>query len=98
MIVIWTFKALKTYFTVCDYLQGEWGSIVVKNFANEVERVIREIKENPSMFEVSKKYKSIRKGVVTEHNTMFYRIKPRKKEIEILIFWDNRQDDKRRPY
>ena len=98
MTVIWTLKALKTYFKVCDYLQSEWGLAVVKNFAEEVEKIIQSIKANPHLFEVSGKYKDIRKGFVTEHNTMFYRIKPRKNEIEILIFWDNRQDDKRRPY
>jgi plasmid stabilization system protein ParE len=98
MAVIWTLKALKTYFKVSDYLQSEWGLAVVRNFADEVEKMIQSIKANPHMLEVSRKYKNIRKGFVTEHNTMFYRIKPRKKEIEILIFWDNRQDDKRRPY
>lgn len=98
MTVIWTFRALKTYFKVSDYLQNEWGGKVVRNFADEVEKVIKEILENPYMFEVSKKYKNVRKGHVNEHNTMFYRIKPRKNEIEILIFWDNRQDDNRRPY
>ena len=80
---------------VTDYLQGEWSDTVVRNFAKEVDRVISEIKENPTMFEVSKKYKNVRKGYVTKHNAIFYRIKPRKKEI--LLFLDNRQDDKRRP-
>lgn len=98
MTVIWTFKALKTYFSVSDYLQEEWGVSVVRNFVKEVDRIIQEIKSNPYAFEVSKKYKNVRKGLVTEHNTMFYRVKPRKEVIEILIFWDNRQDDKRRPY
>lgn len=98
MTVVWTLKALKTYFRVSDYLQSEWGLAVVRNYADEVEKIFQSIKANPHMFEVSRKYKDIRKGFVTEHNTMFYRIKPRKKEIEILIFWDNRQDNKKRPY
>jgi plasmid stabilization system protein ParE len=98
MTVIWTIKALKTYFKVSDYLQEEWGDTVVRDFAKEVDKAIREITVNPYMFEESNKYKNVRKGFVTEYNTMFYRIRPRKKEIEILIFWDNRQDDKRRPY
>jgi hypothetical protein len=98
MTVIWTYTALKTYFEVSDYLQFEWGDVVVKNFGDKVAKIISEIKESPFMFEESKKYKNIRKGFITEHNMMFYRIKPRKKQIEILIFWDNRQDDKRKPY
>jgi len=56
------------------------------------------IKEAPYIFEASKKYKDVRKGFVTEHNTLYYRMRPGKKEIELLIFWDNRQDDKKRPY
>ena len=98
MKIIWTLRALKTYFKVSDYLQEEWGETVVRNFALEVEKVIGEMQSHPKMFEVSKRYKNVRKGCVTEHNTLFYRIKPRKKEIELLIFWDNRQDDKKRQY
>lgn len=98
MNVIWTQRALKAYFKVADYLQKEWGDTVVKNFADEVDKLISEIKNTPDMFEASKKYKYVRKGLVTKHNTLFYRIKPRKKEIELLIFWDNRRDDKKRPY
>jgi len=98
MRVTWTLRALKTYFNVSDYLQEAWGDAVVKSFALEVEKLIREIQEHPEMFEASKRYKNVRKGFVTEYNTVFYRIKLRKKEIELLIFWDNRQDDKKRQY
>lgn len=70
MNVIWTFKALKTYFKVSDYLQSEWGDAVVKNFANEVDRIIKEIKLNPYMLEASTKYKNVRKGFLTEHSNV----------------------------
>ncbi len=98
MTLSWTLRAVKSYFAVADYLQKKWGHQVVINFTNEVDRVIHEISENPQIFEASKKSVYIRKGLITEHNTMFYRIKPRKNEIEILLFWDNRRDDKKRPY
>jgi plasmid stabilization system protein ParE len=96
--IIWTQRALKAYFKVSDYLQKEWGNTIVVNFADEVDRLIKEIKETPNMFEESKTYKNVRKELVTKHNTLFYRIKPRKKEIELLIFWNNRRDDKKSPY
>jgi plasmid stabilization system protein ParE len=98
MKIIWTSRALKTYFKVVDYLKEEWGDNLIKDFACKVENVIAQIKDNPEMFEASNRYKYVRKGLITKHNTLFYRIKPRKKEIELLIFWDNRQDDKGRPY
>ena len=98
MTVIWTQRALKSYFKVADYLQEEWGEKVVNNFTAKVQKVIEQIEKMPNMFEVSKKYKNVRKGFVTEHNTLYYRIKPRKMEIELLIFWDNRQDSKKLKY
>jgi plasmid stabilization system protein ParE len=98
MTITWTLRALKTYFKVADYLQEAWGEDVLNNFIEEVEKVIKHIAETPNMFVVSKKYKNVRKGFITEHNTLYYRIKPRKAEIELLIFWDNRRDDKKRPY
>jgi hypothetical protein len=44
------------------------------------------------MFQASRKKKNVRKGLITKHNTLYYRIKPRKKELELIIFWDNRKD------
>ncbi len=98
MTIIWTEKALKSYFKVADYLQEEWGGSVVDNFTVKVQQLILQIGKMPNMFEVSKKYKNVRKGFITEHNTLYYRVKPGKKEIELLIFWDNRQDPKKLKY
>jgi plasmid stabilization system protein ParE len=98
MRVIWTQRALNSYFKVADYLQEKWGERVVNDFTTKVQKVIEQIKEMPNMFEVSKKYKNVRKGFVTEHNTLYYRVKERKKEIELLIFWDNRQEPKKLKY
>jgi hypothetical protein len=71
MKVVWTINALKTYFSVSDYIQSEWGNTVVKNFADKVEKITAEIKRNPFMFEESEKYKNVRKGFITEYNIMF---------------------------
>jgi len=98
MKVIWTLKALKTYFQISDYLKKEWGDTVVIDFTIEVDNVITKIKKNPNMFSSSKRLKSIRKGLITKHNTMFYRVKPNQNIIEILLFWDNRRDNLKRPY
>ena len=98
MRVVWSFKALQTYFTIVDYLKNEWGDNIAENFIIKVEKVIDEIRQNPYMFEASKKYKNVRKGFLDKHNLLFYRVKPRKEIIELLIFWDTRQDDKKIRY
>ena len=42
--------------------------------------------------------KHFRKGPVTKHNSLSYKVKPNKKEIILLTFWDNRQDPKKLNY
>jgi plasmid stabilization system protein ParE len=92
MKISWTPTAIKTYFKVLDYLEEAWTKKEVQNFADEVEKVLNQISENPDMFEASRKKKNIRKGYITRHNALYYRIKPIKKELELLTFWDNRHD------
>lgn len=92
MKISWTPTAHYTYFKVLEYLSKEWTVKEVASFIDKTEHTIAQIAENPQMFKASKKKKSIRKGFITEYNSIYYRIKPRKKEIELLTFWDNRQN------
>jgi len=36
--------------------------------------------------------RNTRKAFVTKYSSLYYRVKPRKKEIELIVFWDNRKD------
>ena len=95
MKISWTPTARKTYFKVLDHLAEEWTKREVENFINEVESLLEQIKSNPEMFQASRNKKNVRKGLITKHNTLYFRIKPRKKELELITFWDNRQDPKK---
>jgi plasmid stabilization system protein ParE len=86
MKISWTPTARLTYFEVLDHLAEKWTTREIKNFADEVENVLSQIAENPYMFEATRKSKNIRKGFVTKHNALYYRVKPRKKEIELITF------------
>jgi len=48
------------------------------------------------MFVATDRRRNVRKGFVNELVSMFYKVYPRKKEIELLRFWDNGQDPKKR--
>jgi plasmid stabilization system protein ParE len=98
MKVSWTPTARKTYFKILDYLEISWTEKELQNFIDEVDQVIKHIAKDPHMYEASRKKKNVRKGFITKHNTLYYRIKPRKKELELITFWDNRQDPKRLAY
>lgn len=92
MRVSWTPTARLTYLKILDYIQKEWTKREVQNFINEVQKVLSQLEQNPDMFQSSKKIKNVRKGFISRHITLFYRIKLEKKELEHITFWDNRQD------
>lgn len=98
MKIHWTPTERRTYFKVLDYLQEEWTKHEMKSFIDEIETVLKLIVENPQLFEASRKSKHVRKGFITKHNTLYYRVKPRKKELELITFWETRQDPKKLAY
>jgi plasmid stabilization system protein ParE len=98
MKIKWTPTARLTYFKILDHLAEKWTIRELTNFADEVENVLRQIAVNPYMFEASRKSKNIRKGFVTKHNALYYRIKPGKKEIELITFWINAQSPQKLSY
>ena len=65
---------------------------------NEVESLLTQIAGNPEMFQASRKKKNVRKAFITKHNTLYYRIKSRNKEIELITIWDNRQNPQKLAY
>jgi hypothetical protein len=77
------------------YLNKEWGENSVQDFISDVNDILMTISRNPKMFISARKKRDIRKGIITKHITLYYRIKQRKNEIELLTFWDNRQDPKK---
>ncbi len=98
MEIIWTPRAKNDFNKVLAFLYKNWGIREVQNFVKHTDAVLEGIAINPRMFVESSIKKNVRKGFVTKHNSLFYRINPRKKEITLLTFWDNRQDPDKRKY
>jgi plasmid stabilization system protein ParE len=92
MKVRWTPTARITYFNILDYLEEAWTENEVQVFVEEVEKVLVQIRNNPELFQASGTMKNIRKGFISKHTTLYYRIKPGRKELVLLTFWDNRQE------
>lgn len=92
MKVIWTGKAKISFSKILEYLNENWTQREIDNFADETRKVIFQIRQNPFMYIASKKNKNIRKGFVNKKVSLFYRVRKRKKEIELLLFWNNLQD------
>ena len=85
MRVRWTPKARSSYTEILNYLETHWTEREIKIFMAKVDHLLELIRHNPEMDEESKKKRSIRKILITKQNTLYYRVKSRKKEPKIRI-------------
>lgn len=90
--IIWSPQANQTYLLILEYLQKKWTEREINNFIERTEKVLFFISQNPLLYRYSKQNDSY-KCVVTEQTSLIYQIKQDK--VELLSFWDNRQDPKK---
>jgi plasmid stabilization system protein ParE len=98
MKISWSPQAKKEYEKILMYLNEFWSLKEIENFIIKTETVLNGIQENPYMFVKSTKKKNVCKALINKQNSVFYYIKPLKKEIVLLSFWDNRKKPKKQKY
>jgi len=94
--VVWTNKALDTFAQNIAYLQEKWTAKEVNAFSDKVNDILSAIREQPLMYRKSEKLSNVHIGLIVKQVSLVYRVKARKKEIELIAFLDNRQDPKKR--
>lgn len=87
--VKWLPEAEFTFKLVISYLEENWSAKEIIAFIERTNDVIENIRNRPKQYIYSQK-KDAYRVVVTKHTSLFYRIKIN--QIELLTFWDNRQD------
>lgn len=93
--VVWSPQAIKTFDTILEYIQKNFSDKDVQNFVRKTDRIINHIVINPKLFRVSQKDKSRHIVVITKQTTLFYRLKKGTQQVELLLFWDTRQNPKK---
>ncbi|WP_428329901.1 type II toxin-antitoxin system RelE/ParE family toxin [Mucilaginibacter sp.] len=87
--VIWSPKARLTYYEILEYLAEKWSIKEIETFIDRTEEVINHICTNPLLYPYSEK-SDIHKCVLVKQISLFYRV--RASNVELLVFWDNRQN------
>lgn len=90
--ILWTDSAKISFSKIVDYLRWEWTEREVVNFVNRAEEFLSVLKRYPEMCRSSAKRKNVRIGILDKHTQLIYHYKPRKKQIEILLFWGMKQN------
>lgn len=75
------------------YLLENWSVTVKKEFIKKLDSSIAVIQNQPEIFPESKKGKGLRKCVITEQTTLYYRYNSER--INIVTIFDTRQDPKK---
>lgn len=88
--VVWSSKAEHGFSEIINYLQLNWGEKEIKNFIKNTNSIIKKIQIFPLAFPLSKKTKNLHRCVLSKQTSMVYLYKVRKKEIEIVSFYDIR--------
>ena len=78
------------------YLELNWDSRFVKEFAIKLKFRIDTLSTQPYIGSVSKKVKNVRSIFITKHNKLYYRIQ--NDVIEILNLYDTRINPKKNIY
>jgi plasmid stabilization system protein ParE len=92
--VIWLEEALLAFEKVKENLLVSFGEKAVAHCIRSIERKITSIRSNPKLYPSTNRRKNIRKAVLHKRLVLFYKYKPRLKEIHILSLWDTRRQHK----
>ena len=88
--ILWTDNALKELQDTIEYLQEHWSDKELRNLANNLEKTLNLISNNPNLFQSSEYKKDIRRAVVMKFNTLYYKVN--EDTVEIISFFSNRQN------
>ena len=91
--ILWTDNALEELDNTIKYLEGNFTRKELERLSQKIENIVSLISQNPRLFSKSEK-KDIYRVTILKFNTMYYRIKG--DNIEILSFFSNRQNPKKR--
>lgn len=85
----WTTRAHRDYEAIIEYLLKEWSVKEAKDFINDVEKQMAYVKKYPYMFQESSIKAGVRRIVIREQVSLYYRIQT--DVIEVLTIFDTRQ-------
>ena|SRR5215213_4191034 len=91
--ILWTDNALQELERTIEYLERNFTRKELEKLSQKIENIVSLISQNPRLFSKSDK-KDIYRVTILKFNTMYYRIKG--DNIEILSFFSNRQNPKKR--
>lgn len=90
--IVWTKRAETGYAEIIEYLETHFTEKEIRKFVRQSHQFFELLSQYPEMLESSsQKQKYVRRGPINKYTILTYRIKPRKKQIELLNIRSSRQ-------
>jgi len=94
--IIWTLRALDSYVSNMRYLEEFWTEKEISKFASLVEKKLLLLSRHPELGSSrNKRHSNVRHTVIHKRVSLIYRVRPQKKQIELLLFWNTYQNPAR---
>jgi len=88
MNVYWTETAKSSFQDELDFIYRKWGKKEVDRFINLSTDFINLLVSGVLEGKPSRK-RNIRISVISKQTTLIYRLNKKKKQIELILFWNN---------
>ena len=89
--LVWTKRAAHGYDRIVRYLEEEWTEREVRNFVQNTNAFFELLKIYPEILEKTDTRKYVYRGPINKYTMLTYRIRPRKKQIELINIRGSRQ-------
>jgi len=90
MQVIWSKKADITFQVIVDYIEAKFGKNAALKFIIKVNRIVISIQKQPLQYKASTSFFNVRKATINKQCSLYYEVNS--STIQLLYFWDNRQN------
>jgi len=92
--ITWSPEAVKTFDAIVEYISINFTNKEVAVFINIVNRRLLAMSHFPKTSRKLSRASRRRKAVIHKRTVLIYTIRERKKEIELLSFFDTRQNSR----
>lgn len=91
--IIWSPEAVKTFDEIVNYISKKFTDKEVSSFITTVNRRLLVMAQFPKASRIISTSKR-RKAVIHKRTILFYKIRERKKHVELLSFFDTRRNNR----
>jgi len=97
MKVFWTSEAVRTFDAIMDYLEKQFSEKQKENFFFECADVVDLIEANPYLSKFMVK-NDLHAAVIHKYTTLFFEIDKQSDSINLLSFFDTRQNPDKKTF